>query len=497
MARDHIDVRVTRGEDGTIRVAAGPALGRAKDGSEDGSEDGSGVGTPDVPDVPGAAGGSGPDFARAVLDVAGAVLTWPVLGEPALPVAEVHDAGRAQQWLWAVYGEHTAAAVHACTAGESAGIRVTADMTTLAGAAARLGFGHWAARWWPTSYVDGIPALEPDVLGLELAALTHWCQQLFDGHGGHDHYGRYSGHDDYGRYDGHDPHGRYDVFGDQPDDCVAELIGDHQAALDPLIRWWRAAPQSADTARHLESVLRLIDEAADSAGLDGREGVHRRDGQALHRLRSALEERRPVGGPVDLGALFARHDGYALAAGDSPVSGGREIARGSGTNDWRRYPPGFVDASETAVSWTARALGARRQIEVEVVAHSAAPDDGAPLVAEVRVNGGRRNRVPLARRDDVWTGRADLDLDPDPDHGPGLNRPAAGMPSRVEVGVLLPGFDPGPGPDFRADRDAVRALVRRRLAIAAQSPAYDASPHDASSGPFLAEIAAAATGEDY
>ncbi|MEU6014777.1 hypothetical protein ABZ826_12190 [Streptomyces sp. NPDC047515] len=428
MARAGIDVHVARGEDGTIRVSAGPAVDRAEDGS--------------------AVAAAGPGCTGAVLDVAGAVLVWPVLGEPGLPVAEVHDVGRAQQWLWAVYGERTATAVHACAAGESAGARMTADMTALAGGAARLGFGHWASRWWPASYVDGIPALEPDVLGLELAALTHRCQQLFDD------------------------------FGDQPDDCVAELIEEHEAGLDPLIQWWRAAPQPADTARQLESVLRLIDDAADSAGLDG---------SALRRLRSSLDQRRQGGTPVSPGALFARHDGYALTAGEPHLAGGRVIARGSGTNDWRRYPPGFVDSSEHAVSWTARALGARRLIEVEVVAHVAAPAGGAPLVAEVRVNGGHPDRVFLAGRDDMWTGRADLDL----------RLPAGAMPPRFEVGVLLPGFDPGPGPEGRADRDAIRALVRRRLVAAAQPLAHDGSPHDMPSRPFLAETAAAATGEDY
>ncbi|MCX5368940.1 hypothetical protein OG613_25445 [Streptomyces sp. NBC_00015] len=456
MARAHVDVHVARGdgEDGTIRIAAGPALGRAED-------DG------------------GPDFARAVLDVSGAVLSWPVREGPGLPVAEVHDVGRAQQWLWALYGERTAGAVQACVTGEPAGVRVTADVTALAGAAARLGFGHWAARWWPASYVDGIPALEPDLLGLELAALTHWCQQLF---GEFDDVDDFNGFLDFGDFgDGHDGRDGRHRSGDQPDGCAAQLIEDHQAALDPLIRWWRAAPRSADTARHLESVLRLLDDAADAAGLDG---------QPLRRLRSALEQHRPAGPTVDVGTLFVRRDGYALAAGDPLVAGGRVIARGSGTNDWRRYPPGFVDASETAVSWTARALGARRQIEVEIVAHVAAPVAGAPLVAEVGVNGGRRTRVPLGRRDDVWTGRADLDP-----HGP-----AGAVPSRFEVDVLLPGFDPGPGgPEDRAARDAIRTLVRRRLATAAQPLAYDGSPHDASSGPFLAEIAAVATAteEDY
>ncbi|MEH0420655.1 hypothetical protein [Streptomyces sp. B21-083] len=432
-APEHVDVRVVRGADGTIRIAAGPGL-----------RDVEGYG--DVVAV-------GPAFTRAVLDVAGAVLTWPVLDDPALPSAEIHDAGRAQQWVWALYGEGVAAAVHDCPAGE-AGVRVSAEVTALAGAAARLGLGHWAARWWPASYSDGIPALEPDLLGLESAALTHRCQQLFD--------------------DG----------GDQPDDCAAELIEEHGAALDPLIQWWRGAPRATDTARRLEGVLRLLDDAADSAGLDG---------PALRHLRSALQGHGPAGTTADSGTPFGRHAGYALAAGETAVAGGRVIARGSGVNDWCRYPPGFVDAAEDAVSWTARALGARRLVEVEALAALAAPAAGTPLVAEVRVNGGDPHRAPLTRRDDLWTGQADLSSD----------LPAGMRAPRVEIGVLLPGFDPGPGtpgePDGRAERDAVRALVRRRLTAAARPPADEATPHDGFSTPFLAETAAAeaATDEDY
>ncbi|WOX14738.1 hypothetical protein [Streptomyces sp. N50] len=416
MARDSVDVHVVRGDDGAIRIVAASPVGA-------------------------------PAFTRAVLDAAGAVLTWSVLGSPALPTADIHDAARAQQWLWAVYGERVADAVRACATGELTEARVPADPTPLAGSASRLGFGHWAARWWPASHLDAIPALQPDVLGLELAALTHECQQLFDD-------------DD-----------------DQPDDCVAELIGDHQVGLDPLIQWWHATPPSTDTARRLESVLRSVDDAADGAGLDG---------SALRRLRSALTQpRRPDGTPVDPATLFVRRDDYALAAGEPLVTGGRLIARGSGTNDWRRYPPGFVDASESAVSWTARALGARRQIEVEVVAHIAAPVTAVPLAAEVQVNDGPRNRVPLSRRVDAWTGRADLDL------------PGGDREPRIQLGVLLPGFDPGPGPEGGADRDAVRALVRRRLAAAAQPDTYNSPSREGTYGPFLAEIAAATTDEDY
>ncbi|MGQ4365213.1 hypothetical protein [Streptomyces sp. SAS_272] len=487
-ARAGADVRVAGGEDGTIRITAARELRptAAHDGTDadggaeayrdaDGHRDTQSHGDAGRHRDHGADGQpvpAGADFTWAVLDVAGAVLSRPVLADPGLPSAWIHDVDRAQHWLWALYGERVAAAVHARAAGESAVVRVRAQATALGGAAVRLGLGHWAARWWPASHSDGIPALEPDVLGLELAALTHRCQQLFDGED------------------------------DQPDDCAAVLIEEHRTALDALVQWWHAAPGPSDTARRLEGVLRLIDEAADSTGLDG---------PPLRRLRSALERRGPTGAPAasggpaaeaappaaeipaGLGALFARPDGYALAAGERLGAAGRVIARGSGTNDWRRCPPGFVDAAEDAVSWTARALGARRRVEVQAVAHPAAPTAGATLVAEVHVDGGGPHRIPLTRQDDVWTGHADLT--------PQLSTGA--LSPRVEVGVLLPGFDPGrPGDrEAAADRDrreAVRALVRRRLTAAATSPAtHDRSPLDACSAPFLAETAAAATDEDY
>jgi hypothetical protein len=361
------DVEIRRLDDGTVRI----------------------TGAPDP---------QGPDFTRAVLDASGAHLVWPDVTDLGLPNADVHDLPRAQEWLWAVYGERVA---KACAAGETG--PVAAEDTDLARVAARLAFGHWAARWWPASHLDGIPALAPDLLGVELAALTYQCQQLLDG---------------------------------SADDLLAELIEEHQSAVEPLIGWPPAEP-----------VLRLVDEAADSLGLDG---------EPLRRLRSALD-RPPVDAPVP---LLARPEEYSLAAGDTGPATGRVIARGSGVNDWRRYPPGFVDAAEGAVSWTARAIGARRQVEVDAVAGDLPPAAGMLLAADVRV-ADTAIRVPLARHDDRWTGRADLTAS-----GP------------IEVGVLLPGFDPGIDDDTRADREAVRALARRRLAGATD--------------PFLAEIVAGA-----
>ncbi len=393
---------VTRVEDGTVRIA-GPSVG--------------------------------PAFTRAVLEVAGAVLTWPVLGPTGLSAAEIHDVGQAQQWLWAVYGERVAAAVDAVASGAPAAeLTLPERPTALAESAARLALGHWAARWWPTSYLDGIPALSPDVLGLELAALTHECQQFLD---------------ESAELEG------------------LELLEEHLAALDPLIRW----RQSADPPRQLDRVLRLTDDAADNAGLDG---------EVLRHLRSALDQdHRPTATPLDLAELFLRHQEFTLAAGALRTASGRVIARGSGTNDWCRYPPGFVDAAENAVSWTAYALGADRRIEVKVVTGIAAPVSGVHLAAEVHVDGSPPNRVPLARQDDVWTGRANLDI-------------LASTTPSMEVGILLPGFDPGPGADDRAAREAVRVLARHRLGVAT-------APHDSEAAhpePFLAEIAAAAAVEE-
>lgn len=400
-----VDVDVSRTDDGTIRIS---------DGRDD----------------------NGPDFIRAVLDVAGGVLLWPDVAALGLPAADVYDARRAQQWVWAFYGERAAVAVHACAAGRADELRVPAEVTGLAHTAARLAFGHWAARWWPASYLDRIPALAPDLLGLELAALTYQCQQMFD------------------------------EFSD--DDRVGELIDEHQAALDPLVRWWRTVPGETGLARSIDGVLRLIDAAADSVGLDG---------EALRALQSTLGQTAAgvSAASVELATLFARRGDYALAAGDPGVTGGRLIARGLGVNDWRRYPPGFVDAAEDAVSWVTRAIGARRQIEVGVVAGVLPPAGGVLLAAEARVAGGATNRIPLERRDDLWTGRIDLDI------------PATGD-ARIELGVLLPGFDPGAGGNGRVHRDAVRTLARRRLAAAVRPT----EPTEA----FLAEVVAATTSED-
>ncbi|MDX3002758.1 hypothetical protein PWY87_13810 [Kribbella solani] len=338
------------------------------------------------------------DFTHAVLDVAGAVLTWSVLDGPTLPTAHIHDPVSAQQWLWALYSEQVA----------TAEVAVVTEVPALARTAGRLAFAHWAARWWPASYLDGIPDLNPAVLALETAALTHQCQQLFD-----------------------------------DDDCIPELIEEHQSALVPLLHWLHSPSITSPVARQLVEVLRLIDDAADCAGLDS---------LALRTLHASLAQESDI---TSANELIARKSGYALAAGAQHAGTGRLIARGNGINDWRRYPPGFVDAAEEAISWTLRAQGARRQLDIEVVAHPSAPT-GTPLAAEVRLPAGSRPdqaeppRIRLTRQDDSWTGQADITL-PSPEQ------------LLIGVEVLLPGFDPGAAADASADRAAIRNLARERM----------------------------------
>ncbi|MFL1428103.1 MULTISPECIES: hypothetical protein, partial [unclassified Nocardiopsis] len=115
-----------------------------------------------------------PVFASSVVDAEGGLLTWPDVTTTDLPDAHLDDVSAAQGWLWDLYGPDTARAV---AAAGTAPVRVPADPGDLARPLAALALGHWAARWWPASRLDGVPALDTDLLGLELAALAHRCHR--------------------------------------------------------------------------------------------------------------------------------------------------------------------------------------------------------------------------------------------------------------------------------------------------------------------------------
>ncbi|WP_228823467.1 hypothetical protein [Nocardia blacklockiae] len=112
-----------------------------------------------------------------VVEVAGGHLSWRLLAGQQVPFAVLYDPVAAQDWLWAVYGAGVALAVDDGSSGE-----VTTDpaLPELVENARRLGYAHWAARWWPASTIDGIPALDQRLLDQDIAALTDECDLIVD-----------------------------------------------------------------------------------------------------------------------------------------------------------------------------------------------------------------------------------------------------------------------------------------------------------------------------
>ncbi|GAA5103134.1 hypothetical protein [Nocardia iowensis] len=113
-----------------------------------------------------------------VLEVAGGHLTWQLFGGQTIPAAVIDDVQLAQEWLWAVFGEEIALAVDAGGTGE---FGVVPGLPELVASAWRLGYAHWAARWWPASIIDGIAPLDERLLLDEIAALSGECEMLVDG----------------------------------------------------------------------------------------------------------------------------------------------------------------------------------------------------------------------------------------------------------------------------------------------------------------------------
>ncbi|NUP29686.1 MAG: hypothetical protein HOQ44_23920 [Nocardia sp.] len=128
-------------------------------------------GSPDPAAVPG--------LDTAVLEVGGGLLSWSLLAGRPVPAAILHDLDTAQEWLWALYGAEVAVAVDEYT--DPVELPTRPERPELAAAVRRLGYAHWAARWWPASTVDGIPALDPTELDRETAELSEFCESIVDG----------------------------------------------------------------------------------------------------------------------------------------------------------------------------------------------------------------------------------------------------------------------------------------------------------------------------
>ncbi|MFD5175538.1 hypothetical protein ACFWM1_06965 [Nocardia sp. NPDC058379] len=337
-----------------------------------------------------------------VLEVAGGHLTWSLLAGPDLPAAVLDDPDAAQDWLWAVYGEEVALAV--ADAHERRAVvdpaRATSVLTAaslrpdLAAALRRLAYAHWASRWWPASTVDGIPALDPALLAADIDELTEACDMALD--------------------------------------------------VEP--------PTPLDRPAGFDVPDRLAEADSGAAGASRRGGSAHPTGpepfgpQSGHSTSPGSEQADARPRPES-----ARADDYALAAGGPGSTGGLVFTRGRGECDWRRCPPGIVDAGGGAVSWQAvRAEGAST-VQVSVVAAPGGPREvPAHLRPHARVTAGAEvAEVALRRQGDAWVGTV---------------RVGEFLGKELAVDVFVPGVGPaGPRPDETSARGLIREFARQRL----------------------------------
>lgn len=259
----------------------------------------------------------------AVLEVAGAVLSWPVDDADAEPQIVFTDVARAD-WLWRVIGPAGHEAVVAAllegeTGPDTSTVVDLPDVSVDPGSLAplrRLALGHWLRRWWPASRQDGIADLDAALLDGELAVLTEATHEFFDA----------------------------DAF----DADVTDLLRPH-------------APSFSVLAQHADS--RIADLA-----------------------QSCLALAEDVGVAVDVPAeapvmAQRRRDDYALAAGAGarPGGAGAAIAEGRDSVRWTAVPPRIFDAAEDTVIWSVRSAGATVEAAVRAEIWGDASSAGIPV----------------------------------------------------------------------------------------------------------------------
>ncbi|MFI6362940.1 hypothetical protein ACIBG0_09345 [Nocardia sp. NPDC050630] len=175
----------------------------------------------------------------------------------------------------------------------------------------------------------------------------------------------------------------------------------------------------------------------------------------------------------------AHAEDYALAAGGAPhrPAGALSLGRGTVGWDWRRCPPGLIDASERAVSWESTRDSGTTTVRVTAVAapqlSSAAPAHLHPRALVTTPAGTAEAELDLVG--DLWTGATITTSD---------------SVSAVDVyvpGVGAPGAPELGGPEIRQQ---IRELAATRLRRATAAD-------DAVDAPLLAEIAAAASDSDF
>lgn len=177
--------------------------------------------------------------------------------------------------------------------------------------------------------------------------------------------------------------------------------------------------------------------------------------------------------------VSTRATDYALAAGvgaDRPA-GALPLARGTVGWDWRRCPPGLIDASERAVSWESTRGSGITTVHVTAVA---APQLGSPAPTYLRPRAVITTPVDIAEAEldlvgDLWTGAATTPSDTVLTVA--VYVPGVGAPGALESG----------GPEIRQQiRDLATARLRRA-----------STADDAADAPLLAESAAAASDSDF
>lgn len=266
-----------------------------------------------------------PSALVAVLEVSGAVLSWPVddASGDAATVAFT-DVARAD-WLWQVVGPAGHLAV---LAGEPPEEVAPGSLEPLR----RLATGHWLRRWWPASQRDGIPGLDQTLLDVEVALLTVRLQSFFTD--------------------------------DTLDSDVAGLLAPHATAL--------TAHLATDDPR-VRELVRTGSELAEEVGVDGEGWAE----LAVAVQDSSLAETFPT--------VPTRQDDYALAAGaDAGPRTGAAIGRGVASINWAAVPPGVFDAAEDTVEWSVQATGPA----VVAVVRAAVIGPGPATDIAVRVGSG-------------------------------------------------------------------------------------------------------------
>jgi hypothetical protein len=184
---------------------------------------------------------------------------------------------------------------------------------------------------------------------------------------------------------------------------------------------------------------------------------------------------------------------YALAAGpgddDGPPPPGTSVHTGVGGTSWSDIPPGWVDASDLAVTWRLLEDIDRWHLAVRAAAGARLPGPQARLTAEAWAAEAEptEGRSANARTADtaVALRALSLRLGRDP-FGPCWVGELAGATQSplppTSVRVYLPGFAPA-SPSVEEWQNVVRSLARTRLATVRDSPRPESV-----AAPFQAEL---------